>query len=145
MERSRESAERSLRMKSMQDMASAVAKRLRDGKVDGETAKLAREALDGLSAAGRRFDQTDRDKMAKTAEALNKDRARSERDGDPGKSPEGRVREQLTGIGNQLGRIERDGEAAEPDPVQRAIEAGQAKVAPEYRKALEAYYKEVSK
>lgn len=126
-----------------------VAARLREKKLDPATLERAREAHEGLTGFGRGFNAEDREHLEATAERMRND----PRDGEPlpkppagpptAKLPEGRVQERFDG--NAMRAVEnKPGEMAE-DPLRRTIEAGQAKVVPEYRKPLEEYYKAVSK
>ncbi|MCZ7645121.1 MAG: hypothetical protein M5U26_07525 [Planctomycetota bacterium] len=125
-----------------------VAERLRGRKLDQETLELAREASQGLRGFGRTFNDADRRKLEEAARELGKPD-----DGNLPKPPaveqpkkelpEGKVREDF-GAQRDLRRVENRQDPMQEDPLRRTIEAGQARVAPEYRKPLEDYYRSVS-
>ena len=117
---------------------------IREGKANDETVKKMTDAFDHLFGTGRKFNDTDRKKLAEA----NKNHTL-----DPGKAPprterpeetKGRARDELTG-GKTLDRATTTAGELKEDELGRPTEKTRAKIAPEYRKALEDYYKSLSK
>jgi hypothetical protein len=136
-------------LKATREQLEAAASRMRERGVDDETVRLANAAVANLGA-GRTFTDSETRQIREAASKL----AASAEAGVPGPSraeppaPEsaGRAREKLTGgEGPGAGKVEAQPGEQKEDPVSRLIQSGQAKVLPEYRKALEEYYKAVSK
>ena len=136
-------------LKATREQLEAAAGRMRERGVDDETVRLANAAVANLGA-GRTFTDSETrqireaaSKLATAAEAGGPAPTRAEQ---PAADAAGRAREKLSGgQGAGSGKVEAQPGEQKEDPVSRLIQSGQAKVLPEYRKALEEYYKAVSK
>lgn len=129
------------------DRFNELAARLRKGELDDKMLDAARAATEELRGFGRAFTAEDKARLQKLARELPPQPAPEMTVPDrPTPAPQGRARTALTGgQGPGEGRVvSRPGEMSE-DELRRVIEAGQAKVVPEYRKPVEDYYKAVSK
>lgn len=122
---------------------------MRKGDLGQDTTALLREAVESLNSSGRKFDEKERaalkDKIEKTPAPEAEGPAPPRAEEPARKEAEGRVRSNLSEKAQDLKSVQsRPGELQE-DSLRRLIEQGQAKVAPEYRKPVEDYYKAVSK
>jgi type IV secretory pathway TrbL component len=106
--------------------------------------RKAKDAFDHLFRAGRSFREKDRERLA----ALNKDKpadANSKAGADKlGTGPAGRARPELAG-GKTSGVLRNAPGEMKEDELGQSVTKGQVKVAPEYRKSLEDYYKAIAK
>jgi len=121
-----------------------AAQDLRDGNADKDTLDRTRAAFDHLFKNGRALSTLDREKLKAAAEGIGPDGKRRNNAVTPEKAGAGRVRKELlSGNGNES-LTNKAGDMKE-DELGRMIERGKAKIAPEYRKALEDYYKSLNK
>ncbi len=103
-------------------------------------------AFDHLFSAGRRFTAKDRAVIenqppaAAPAAPENPAPVAAQRS----TAPDGRARKALSGGSGPAGTTAQAGELKE-DVLGRSTERGEAKIAPEYRKALEEYYKALNR
>ena len=103
-------------------------------------------AFDHLFGSGRKFSEADRQKLAE----LNKNRTldnpsapKAPRNERP-EEPKGRARDDLAS-GKTIDRATAGPGELKEDELGRPTEKSRARIAPEYRKALEDYYKSLSK
>jgi hypothetical protein len=104
-------------------------------------------AFDHLFKNGRGLNSADREKLRAAAESLKDEpgaRKLSDRPNRENTQPKGRARSELSGGSTAKSLTTRSGDMKE-DELGRTIERGAAKIAPEYRKALEEYYKSLNK
>lgn len=137
-------------LKLSRDQMNEAAVRLRKGKLDTETTRLVREALDGMLSSGRRFTETDRKKIEDKVGKL----PAADESGEKPKldvpqkfqeAPEGRKRDALLGEKpEKLHAIDGKADPIQEDATRKLIEQGRAKVVPEYRQPVEDYYKKIS-
>ncbi|MGD0093827.1 MAG: hypothetical protein ABSE73_28295, partial [Planctomycetota bacterium] len=133
---------------SARDQLAEALSELRAGEDQEEAVHKAKDALDHLFKAGRAFSAKDRQKLAeagKDVSAAPGKRTATETIPPPPPGPAGRTRTELS-AGKSAGNIIKNvpGELKE-DALGQPSEKGQVKIAPEYRKALEDYYKAIAK
>jgi hypothetical protein len=116
---------------------------IRAGTFDEEMLKDARNALDGKFKSGRAFSEKDKAKLLDGMKPLP-DSGAKEHKVDRAKVNEGKVRAEFSRDGPQNKAMRtRQGEVKE-DELRRAIDSRKTEVAPEYRPAVEEYYKTIS-
>jgi hypothetical protein len=120
-----------------------TAKKLREGEVSQELVGKAKSAFDRLFRAGRSFTKADREKLAAKNATLSP-AGRGQGEG-AAKTPDGRVNKNVTGDGRAPGSVTNAPGELKEDPLGQPTTKGQVRIAPEYRKALEDYYKSIAK
>ena len=114
---------------------------MREGDASDEMLKKVQTAFDHLFGVGRAFNNKDMEKLRQ----LNADDSAQRKPGaaDRASGPDGRVRGELSSGTTVKSSVSRSGELKE-DEIGKATEKGRVKIAPEYQKALQDYYKKVS-
>jgi hypothetical protein len=126
-----------------------AAKELRAGNLDEETLKNLKSTLDRKFSGGRTFTSDDREKLKEIAKNSQRPDSTETPVGDSNRerarSPEGRVRNEISGNASDLKAVRSHEGELKQDDANKASEAGQVHVAPEYKKSVEDYYKAISK